>query len=325
MWKNPRPSSRRFCRPIKIEFLYETTEATVKQTEYIKEQAGKLLPFKTVINGKEIIVTYELALTMIHSKVCNAITATASTQRCYLCNATSKDFNNIDVLLEKEINRDNLTFGLSTLHMWIRLFECCLHVSYKLDIKKWQARTSEDKKATENRKKNIQKGFRQQLGLIVDQPKPGYDSTNDGNIARRFFENASISATITGVDEDVIKRFHVILQAISSGHEINVPHFQEYAIETARKFVDYPWFYMPTSLHKLLIHGSEIIQSALLPIGQMSEDAQESCNKYIKRYREDFARKCSRTKSMEDLFLRLLVASDPYISSLKKLPPHIRN
>ena len=185
---------------------------------------------------------------------------------------------------KKEINRDYVTFGLSTLHIWIRLFECCLHVSYKLDVKKWQARGSKDKEATENRKKIIQKGFRQRLGLIVDQPKPGYGNTNDGNTARRFFENASISAVITGVDEDIIKRFHVILQAISSGHEINVPHFQQYTIETARKFVDvYPWFYMPTSVHKLLIHGSEIIQSSLLPIGQMSEDAQESCNKYITR------------------------------------------
>lgn len=70
----------------------------------------------------------------------------------------------------------------------------------------------------------------------------------------------------------------------------------------------------------LLLHGTEIIVHALLPIGQMSEDAQESCNKYIKRYYEDFTRKCSRTKTMEDLFLRSLVASDPFISSLRKLP-----
>lgn len=76
---------------------------------------------------------------------------------------------------------------------------------------------------------------------------------------------------------------------------------------------------MPTSVHKLLLHGTEIIAHALLPIGQMSEDAQESCNKYIKRYREDFTRKCSRTKTMENLFLRLLVTSDPFISSLRKL------
>lgn len=85
------------------------------------------------------------------------------------------------------------------------------------------------------------------------------------------------------------------MQAISSDHKINLTKFREYSIETACKFVQlYPWYYMPTSVHKLLIHGTEIISSSLLPIGQMAEDAQESKNKYIKRFQEDFSRKCSR-------------------------------
>ena len=82
----------------------------------------------------------------------------------------------------------------------------------------------------ENSKKVIQKGFRLQLGLIVDRPKLGYGSTNDGNTARRFFENTSISATITGVSESLINRFHVILQAISSGHNITYDNFREHML-----------------------------------------------------------------------------------------------
>jgi len=106
------------------------------------------------------------------------------------------------------------------------------------------------------------------MGLIVDQPKPGFGSTNDGNTTRRFFENSSTSASITGVDEDFIKRFHVILQVISCGHEIDLIKFQDYALQTARNFVQlYPWFHMPTSVHKILIHGAQIINSSLLPIG----------------------------------------------------------
>lgn len=77
---------------------------------------------------------------------------------------------------------------------------------------------------------------------------------------------------------------------------------------------------MPTTVHKILIHSGQIIQASILPIGQMSEEAQESCNKFIKKYRQDFARKCSRVKNMEDVFQRLLVSSDPLISSLRKLP-----
>lgn len=160
-----------------------------------------------------------------------------------------------------------------------------------------------------------------QLFLLIDQPKPGFGSTNDGNTARCFFENADISASITGINKELITRFHVILQAISSGYNNNLINFEDYALQTARDFVQlYPWYYMPTSVHKLLIHGAQIITSSLLPIGQMSEDAQESCNKYIKRFREDFTRKCSRVKTMQDLFQRLLLTSDPLISSVRKLP-----
>lgn len=321
IWKNPRPSSPRFCRPIKIEFLHETAEATRAEVDCIEAQERNLVPFQTVIDGKKININFKLVLTMIDGKVCNSITNTLSSMRCYLCGATSKEFNDIDKMLQRPINKDRFEFGISSLHAWIRFFECCLHVAYKLEIQKWQGR-KEDKENIDRRKKNIQQGFRDRLGLLVDQQKPGYGSSNDGNTARSFFENSEISASITGIDEELIKRFHVVLQVISCGFEINIPKFRKYTEDTARKFVElYSWYFMPTTVHKILIHGHGIVKSSLLPIGQMSEEAQESCNKYIKRFREDFSRKCDRIKNMEDFFCRLLVTSDPIISSLRKLPP----
>lgn len=195
-----------------------------------------------------------------------------------------------------------------------------LHISYKLGIKKWQSRDEENKKDIEMRKTNVQKGFCQQLGLLIDQPKQGYGNTNDGNTARRFFENSEISALITGIDLNLINRFHVILQVITCGFEIHVPKYAAYCLETARLFVYlYPWFYMPTTVHKLLIHSARIIETSCFPIAQMSKKAQESCNKYIKKYRQEFARKSSRIKNMEDVFYRLLVSSDPLITSIRKL------
>lgn len=157
------------------------------------------------------------------------------------------------------------------------------------------------------RKENIQKQFKIQLGILVDRPKPGYRSSNDGNTARRFFKNAKISASITGVDETIINRFHSILQTILSEYDINVTEFEKYALETAKLFVlAYSWYYMPTTVHKLLIHGPQIIQSALLPIGQLSEEAQEARNKDFKKYREGFSRKCAREKTLEDVLHWLL-------------------
>lgn len=136
-----------------------------------------------------------------------------------------------------------------------------------------------------------------------------------------FFFKYQKSAQITGIDQDIIHRFYIILQAISCGHDINVDNFRQYVVELAKKIVkSFDWYYMPTLVHKLLIHGPEIIKHSLLPIGQMSEDAQEACNKFFKIYRLHFARKNYRQKTMEDVFKRFLVASDPYISSCRKLP-----
>lgn len=117
------------------------------------------------------------------------------------------------------------------------------------------------------------------MGLILDQARPGGSgNSNDDNTARRFFYNSSISSAITDIDLDLIERFSVILQTLllppPSGFEIDTNAFNSYATETARKFVEiYPWYYMPASVHKVLLHGTEIISKALLPIGQLSEEA----------------------------------------------------
>lgn len=77
---------------------------------------------------------------------------------------------------------------------------------------------------------------------------------------------------------------------------------------------------MPASVHKILIHGAQVINHFTVPIGQLSEEAQESRNKDLKRYRRDHTRKCSRTILNLDLIRRLLVSSDPLISSMRKSP-----
>lgn len=107
---------------------------------------------------------------------------------------------------------------------------------------------------------------------------------------------------------------------ISCGHEIDVEKFRKYALDSARYFVQkYPWYVMPPTLHKFLIHGPEIIKSVLLTIGQLTEEAQEARNKDFKNYREHHSRKCSREKSNIDVFNLLLLSSDPLITSKRKL------
>jgi len=60
----------------------------------------------------------------------------------------------------------------------------------------------------------------------------------------------------------------------SGSHSINIEKFNIYAKETATLFVDnYPWFYMPSSVRKVLINGGEVIKHSFLPIGQLSREA----------------------------------------------------
>lgn len=159
------------------------------------------------------------------------------------------------------------------------------------------------------------------MGLIVDKPKPGFSSSNDGNTARRFFKNAEMSAQITGLDVTIIKQFDVILRILSSGFEINLVEFNEFCLETRRHYFSlYSWYYMPATVHKILVHSTEVIKAALLPIGQLSEEAQEARNKDCRRFREYNTRKCSRVATNRDLLSMLIITSDPLINSLREIP-----
>ena len=83
------------------------------------------------------------------------------------------------------------------------MFECLFHLSYKLGIKDWQARTQEDKQIISERKELIKQELKTKLSLPVDSPKQGYGNNNDGNTARRFFENSQVSSEITGTDVEI--------------------------------------------------------------------------------------------------------------------------
>lgn len=52
MWKNPRPSSPRFFRPIKIEFVRETVEVSKNVVSNIKNQIKSLSPCEKTIEEK---------------------------------------------------------------------------------------------------------------------------------------------------------------------------------------------------------------------------------------------------------------------------------
>uniref|UniRef100_A0A8D8YFV9 Uncharacterized protein n=1 Tax=Cacopsylla melanoneura TaxID=428564 RepID=A0A8D8YFV9_9HEMI len=77
------------------------------------------------------------------------------------------------------------------------------------------------------------------------------------------------------------------------------------------------WHPMTPTMNKTLMHGPLVMQKALLPIGQLSEEASEARNKHIRLYRRDFAIKFSGEACNMDVSNRLLLTSDPLMTGMR--------
>lgn len=321
VWQNPRPSSPRFYRPLQFSFEKETAALTVKMKNDFENQIKSLLKYELSIAEHLYRIKYVLRLTMLDGKACNHITGTKSTQRCNICNILQSQMNNLTEVAKMRPISLSLEYGISSLHMWMRIFECLLHIAYKSEIETNRAKSQEQKEAVAKRKKLIQQNFKEKMHLKVDVVVQGSGISNTGNTARTLFKNLELSAEITGLDVTLVKRLSIILHAISSGYEINLNTFREYTQKTAEEYLRlYKNYPMTPSLHKLLIHGPDIIEALPLPIGNFSEEAQEARNKDFRWYREHNTRKMSRVECNEDLFHMLIITSDPLISSMRQLP-----
>lgn len=325
-WKNTKSSSPRYCRPIGFQLLKETSVNMKKEYDLVESQISKLKPTIVTVSAKDLHFKHIIMCTMLDGKTCNVLTDTASTQTCNVCKITPKDINNLPKVFSRKCDKDTYKFGISVLHCYLRFYELLLHVAYKLDLKQWQARTPEAKLSVKNRKTLIAETFYKEMGLVVDQPKQGGGNSNDGNTARKFFENPEKVAGITGLNSDLLKKFSNILSVLASGHYIKTEYFKSYCLEAAELYINlYPWYNMSATVHKILIHGADIIESLLLPVGQLSEDVLEASHKAYKTIRLHHSRKTARVHTNTDILHMLLISSDPVISSYRKATRNRKN
>lgn len=77
---------------IRIRFEKESPHITREEIDYMRAKIATLS--NTKIEGKgTIFIKHTMILTMVDAKVCNVATTMMSTMKCYICGATSKDFN----------------------------------------------------------------------------------------------------------------------------------------------------------------------------------------------------------------------------------------
>lgn len=58
VWQNPRPSSTRFCRPIRFQFKKETTELSLLEKMYIESQIAILSPTSGRVQERDVLIRY---------------------------------------------------------------------------------------------------------------------------------------------------------------------------------------------------------------------------------------------------------------------------
>lgn len=205
---------------------------------------------------------------MCDGKTHNAIEGVAS-QACYCCNLSGKALNHPSTTV---LNLSTIERGVSPLHARLRSLNFFLGEAYKIKSKK-----------------EVQDLFMKQLKLMVDFPKAGYGTSNDGNSSTSFFKNHSITAAITGIPEDLIRRFNDILNLLYSPVFINPEKLRAFCLETAEILGEtFPNRNFAPTIHKILFHSADIVahfNKSGIPIGWLlSEEPLECRNIYIDRY-----------------------------------------
>lgn len=69
IWQNPRPSSTKFCRPIKFIFKKETVESTRDEVDKIETQIKNLDTTDVILNNKVLKIKHNLIFSMVDGKV----------------------------------------------------------------------------------------------------------------------------------------------------------------------------------------------------------------------------------------------------------------
>ena len=171
----------------------------------------------------------------------------------------------------------------------------------------------------------VKKAFKPELGLNVDQRREsGFGNTNTGNVARKAFENAVITAQICGVSPMLVSNLETIHRALAMDKDINTGAFETFCKETLDiYFDDAGWYNIPPTLHKILVHGRDIIDSTPIAIGITSEEGSESNIKFARQFYQHHTRKNCHNNTMYDLFHRLMDVSDPVILSKQCIPKQI--
>lgn len=157
------------------------------------------------------------------------------------------------------------------------------------------------------------------LHVRVDQVKPGFGTSNTGNVARKCFDQPELFAEALGLDPQFVKNISIILKLFRSEQLLDLDKVEEFCRDVYWQHYDlYDWTKMSPKVHKFLRHSCEILREfPEIPPAYLAEDAGEFMHGFYKNTLVNKSRQMSREARMVDTARRACYFTDPTITMIE--------
>ncbi|CAF1430809.1 unnamed protein product [Rotaria sordida] len=198
----------------------------------------------------------------------------------------------------------------------------------RANILSWIIHGKDKQNRISKEKKAMLTIIQDKIGLRLDQcdstsSTTGGTSTTGGQ-GRKFFSYEVRDILVSCVPlrhrttlQKLIQLYSIILRVVSSTQSINILKFNELIMNFKKLLSNEKWIDYTMTVHSLIFHSCELTQrNHGVALGELSEEALESCKKDIRNFREFLSRKCGHIMNLTDVFNRFFIRSDPVIRKI---------
>ncbi len=242
-----------------------------------------------------------------------------------------------DSATRKGVTKEPITghnqYSICITHMYINCCNWFVKVLARLNaedltwIEKSNCYGEHIRKGTQRVKAAIWKSTGKRIDEVNSSTAKTGGSTT-GEVGRAFFSKEFLSTILEQVHEkyrDTVMTLHknlsAIFRIISSTRKVDMVKLEALIYETSLHIArHFPWVKINYTLHGALHHSAELIgMNNETGLGEWSEEALEANNKFVRRFAETRARKCSPNAQLTDVIGVLIERSCPFILEMQQM------